>query len=365
MSLTREAVLHALKFQRDAIATSPMYQHLLEVVVDDVEAGGACALAFDETPAGVEPVLDALPLRFLGGVHRLVIEGRAPELAAFYPSVGGRFDADDTATLDRRFLDAVDAHHDDVVAALGRAVQTNEVGRCAALLLGFLEMARVTDLPLRTLEIGASAGLNLRWDRYRYEGGARGTAWGDPSSPVRFTDVYVEPLPDLDVDVVVAERAGCDRRPVDATSEDGALALRSFVWPDQEERFAALDAALRLAGDVPVTLEQDDAADWVERQLAEPRPGTATIVFHSIVWQYLPAATRHRLRDLIAAAGARAASDAPVAWLRMEPGHEPERGAEVKLTRWPGPTETVLARSGYHGRPVRPHPQGADGPTTR
>src|SRR5436309_2284077 len=43
-------------------------------------------------------------------------------------------------------------------------VQTNEVGRCAALLGGFLEVARTTGLPLAILEVGSSGGLNLHWD---------------------------------------------------------------------------------------------------------------------------------------------------------------------------------------------------------
>lgn len=62
-------------------------------------------------------------------------------------------------------------------------VQTNEVGRCAALLFGFLTVAGKDPPPLRLLEIGASAGLNLRWDRYRYE--ANGFAWGPADSQVR------------------------------------------------------------------------------------------------------------------------------------------------------------------------------------
>ena len=43
---------------------------------------------------------------------------------------------------------------------------------------GFLAVAAHTGLPLRTFEVGASAGLNLRWDRFFYE--ARGATWGPP-----------------------------------------------------------------------------------------------------------------------------------------------------------------------------------------
>ena len=41
------------------------------------------------TGRGDDPVGSALALRFLGAVHRIVLDGRAPDLAALYPSVGG------------------------------------------------------------------------------------------------------------------------------------------------------------------------------------------------------------------------------------------------------------------------------------
>jgi hypothetical protein len=231
-------------------------------------------------------------------------------------------------------------------------VQTNEVGRCASLLPGFLEVAHSTRLPLRVLELGTSAGLNLRWDHYRYEGGAAGSAWGNADAALRFTNVYADPLPRLDVDAVVVERRGCDRRPIDATSAEGRLALRSFVWPDQLDRFAALDAALAIAPSVPADVDRADAAEWVAEQLADTNDGVATVLFQSIVWQYLSPETRESIRGTVKAAGASASAKAPLAWLRMEPGANPTKGAEVRLRTWPG-EERVIAITGYHGRPVR------------
>jgi hypothetical protein len=351
-----ERIVGSFRYQRDGLATSPLYKHLLGVAIDDMERGGPCAEILAATPQDADPVLDAVPLRFLGGVHRLVLEGRAADLAAFYPSAGGHFDPSMPELVDGSFLATVANTRDALVEAMHRGVQTNEVGRCAALLPGFLAVARETELPLRVLEVGSSAGLNLRWDRYRYEGGADGSAWGDAASPLRFEDVYVDPRPDLDVPAVVAERAGCDRNPLDATTHEGALTLRSFVWPDQLERLAALESALVLAASMPVALERRDAGEWIEAQLAGPRDGVATVVFHSIFWQYLSRDTRHRVRSAIERAGSAATRHAPAAWLRMEPGQDPTKSAEVRLTRWPGAVEQLVARTGYHGRPVRAVP---------
>ena len=112
----------------------------------------------------------------------------------------------------------------------------------------------------RVFEVGASAGLNLRWDRFWYDTGA--TTFGDPDSGVRFVGWWEgEPAdrPDLSTGAEVAEREGCDRNPLDPTTEDGRTTLRSYVWPDQTERFARLDAALAIAARLPAPAESCDA----------------------------------------------------------------------------------------------------------
>src|SRR4051812_36778891 len=151
---------------------SPLYGDLIDRAADDFAAGGPVWRS-------VEPYLDrpynfAHSLRLMGATHRMALVGEAASLAAHYPSTGGDGDAD---AAWRELL----ALLDQAPVSLDAPVQTNEVGRSAALLGGFLTVASETGLGLRILEIGASAGLNLRWDRFRYE--APDWAFGDTSSP--------------------------------------------------------------------------------------------------------------------------------------------------------------------------------------
>jgi hypothetical protein len=321
---------------------SPLYAELLGRAAEDIEAGGPAWAVLEGQEADPKGSSTALALRLMGSVHRLVLEGGAPDLARHYPSTGGT-----PGDVWPAFRAVLDEYRDALHGLVKRPVQTNEVGRSASLLGGFLTVARETRLPLRILEIGASAGLNLRWDRYRYE--SNGWSWGDSTSTVRFTDVFEEATPEA-LDCEVAERAGCDLAPVDPTSEEGRLTLLSYVWPDQTERLERLRGALEVARTVPATVERADAAAWLEERLAEPLSGVATVVFHSIVFFYLDDKAQARVRRLLEEAGEGATADAPVAWLFLE--MESER-FDVRLRLWPEGEERLLAASTAHGPPVR------------
>jgi hypothetical protein len=321
---------------------SPLYARLLEASAADVLEGGPSWTVLEGRD--MDDAGSALALRFMGAIHRLVLQGRAPALAAYYPSAGGR----SGAGAERTFLETVEELRDQIRPLLDRPVQTNEVGRAAGLIGGFLTVAERSGLPLRILEVGASAGLLLLWDHFRYE--ARGTTWGPADSPVRLCDFNSEfPLP-FDQPARVTQRAGCDTQPVDPTSDEGRLTLLSYVWPDQTGRIRNLRAALEIAARVPAEVERANAADWLERELAEKTPGQATIVYHSIVLQYLSDEDFERVGRAITSAGRAANADAPVAWLRMEPGGEQ---AQVRLTLWPEGRERSVASCSYHGAAVR------------
>jgi len=325
---------------------SPLYAHLLERAAADAEAGGPVQALLDPFDA---PNLraDALALRLMAAVHRLVLTGAAPRLAVHYPTAGG------AAGLDgawEAFREVVAEGHEHLRPLVAMPCQTNEVGRCAALAFGFLELAAVHRLPLRLLEVGASAGLNLRFDRFRYGGG--GASWGPAESPVDLSGLWLEAPPHLPEQLTVVERRGCDPRPIDATTAEGRLQLESSLWADQVVRLGRLRGAFEVAAREPATVERASVDEWLPRRLAEPQLTATSVVYHAIVYEYLSPAVRQGFHATLDRAGAAATADAPLAWLRFE-STPATRGYAVTLTIWPGGEERVVATAGAHGTDVR------------
>jgi hypothetical protein len=329
-----------------AAMDSPFTARLCDLLAERLTPGDAVSdrvLGWQGDPGGGA---GALPLRLAGALHGLVLEGRDAELAAAYPPHHAAVpDAALWQAVARAFRD----HEGYILRRLDGPPQTNEPMRSAALCPGFLTVVAATGLPLVTSELGASAGLNQVWHRFRYRFGA--AHWGDRDAPVTLAPGWDGPAPPLP-EVRVLERGGCDRAPPDITDPADRVRLLSFVWADQAPRKARLEAALEIARDAGVRIETADAVDWLARRLATPRSGAAHVVYHSIVWQYLPEASQARARALLEGAGARASAAAPLAWLRMErDGLEP--GAAISLTLWPGGETRLLGRCGFHGQWVR------------
>jgi hypothetical protein len=342
----RDHVAWQLRDQARAceVMGSPLYAFLLRRAAEDVERGGPSWTVLAAHVASGRG--GAVALRFLAAVHRLVLQGRLPDLARHYPSAGG---SPGLAGAWEPFERGLEHHAREVRELVARPCQTNDVGRCAGLAFGFLEIAAAFGLPLRLLEVGASAGLNLRWDHYRYEGGS--AAFGDPSSPVQLTGLWRDAPPSAGTPVAVAERLGCDLHPLDPSLEADRLSLRASIWADQPLRLARLDGALEIARRVPVHLERASLERWLPALLAEPRQGVATVVYHSVVSEYLSAEARALFHATLAEAGTRAEPAAPLAWLRLEPTSEVRHHA-LTLTLWPPGSETRLAVCGAHGSDV-------------
>lgn len=319
-----------------------LYGVLLAELADDLEAGGPAAEICRDVMGVARG--DVVQLRLLAGLHRIVLRGDAPELAPFYPSLGGTADPEDAWPLVRSVLEA---HVEELRAALHSPPQTNEVGRSACLAVGLFRAVRRHGLRrVRLLEPGASAGLNLLVDHYRFVG--PDWSWGPQESPlVLDTEVAgVRPEP-----LEVVERRGCDLSPVDASAGE-ARWLTSFVWPHHVDRHARLAAALDVVRRHAVAVDRAPAAQWVEQQLAtEPGEDVLTVVWQSITEQYWPVEEREAVAGAIEAARARM----PLAHISME--GVPPRPSEAEWTvAEHGPELRVdgdlVARSGFHGPPL-------------
>ncbi len=271
-------------------------------------------------------------------MHHLVLAGVAPG------ALSGDWDD---------FADALVAH----VAKIRRRVaqelvQTNEVQRCVALLPAFLTVAHETGLPLELLELGPSAGLNLLVDRYRivYANGSRGN--GDSAVELHAEERgRAVPADLLATPLDVRRRRGIDLAPVDATTEEGYLLLRSFVWPGLDDRVRRLDAAVATLRAEPERPEliRGDYVELLPAMLADRPAAAATVVFQTASTGYLPADAAARLRASLATA---ASDGRPLAWVSTR-RHDEREGAgesayELELRIGPEPPR-LAAHMDFHG----------------
>jgi hypothetical protein len=324
---------------------SPLYGDLLGHAADDLLAGGP-------TEQVLRGHLDArlasaLALRLLGGVHALVLAGRVPELAAFYPSAGGAPEREPgSPRVWAAFRRTLAECSTELRTWLDKPPQTNEVGRAAALLGGLRHVAAEAGLPIRLVEVGASAGLNLRADWFCVPGVSG--RYGDPRSPVVLGDGWLGDAPP-ESRIEVVERAGGDLAPIDPLTDQGRLTLTAYVWPDQADRLSRLRGAFGIAARVPAELRAESASATLARMRLVP--GTWTVLWHSIFRQYLDDAQRAELADGVTGLGAAATQEARFAYLYLEQSRA--GGCRVTLTTWPGGRRRVLGSAPAHGLPVR------------
>jgi len=197
------------------------------------------------------------------------------------------------------------------------------VERCAPLLPVWARIAAAADgRPLACLELGASAGLNLLWDRHRYvitrPGDAEPVAtWGDPDAAVTLPCVLhgeVSPaLPAAGLRPVW--RRGVDLAPVDVRDPAAVTWLRALVWPEHVERQARLTAALELARRSPPRVDRGDASECIrELVAAAPREARLCVFATHTLYQWpraslvatlraLQSASRHRPVDFVSMEG--------------------------------------------------------------
>jgi len=285
---------------------------------------------------------DAMPLRVAGGLHWLFLSGADRQLEPVYAGL----------TTDQGVVDAIVAglarqYDAPLMAWLDHPPQTNEAGRSAGIVAALLWLSGRLGPKFEMNEIGASAGVNTMIERYRYRLGR--VAVGPANSPMRIAPEWRGPPPP-EGEVEIVSIRGCDTAPVDLSDPAEALRLKAYVWPDALDRMGRIDAAAQLASEKPPLVERKDAGAFVRELLEIPQQaGVTRVLYHSVMWQYLPETTRRSIAAAMSRAGERATAAAPLAWVRLETNRATFRH-ELTVRYWPGPGEpALLAQAHPHG----------------
>jgi hypothetical protein len=208
-------------------------------------------------------------------------------------------------------------------------------------------------LPIRLIEVGASAGLNLRADRFYVPGDAG--CYGNPDSPVVLSGGWQgQPPPNGHIEVT--ERIGGDLSPVDPTTPEGRLRLTAYVWPDQADRLSRLRGAFTLAAEVPAELRAESASATLAR--TNLVPGTWTVIWHSIFRQRCELAFQSAGADVDDAHGQaelRGDGRSPAIQLRVTLLRQPDQPAVVPEVVSPQLWMPVKAEPGEHRALEAPH----------
>ena len=309
------------------------------------------------------PEMQRLPVILFAATHDLLLDDTTHPLAAWYPNLT----ADHRAPTDRSLLPTFKrfvADREPLLKRLlaTRTVQTNEVGRCA-LLLPVLGMLSDEMGALGHLDVGASGGLNLLFDRYRYVFTPRGagpdaavTVGGTSSVVLSVETTGDVPVPDRMP--AVAARCGIDRSPIDVTDEGEAHWLEACVWPDQAERFHRLVEAIEIARERPPELLAGDAVESLAPAIDRIGRAGHPVVTNSWVLNYLTGQQRRaylaelerigRSRDL---SWVYAEAPALIPELPNEPDTVDAHRTVLSLARWRNGERTVehLATCHPHG----------------
>ncbi len=320
---------------------APLTAAIVKAVWDGLDPESALGRLVHDWPR--DPLHDVVPLRVAAGLQALHLSGAEPRLTPLY---AGELRREEVGPL----VAAVLATHEAAILPWMKGPpQTNEAGRAAGLMAGLKWLAGQGLGPrFELVEIGSSAGINLMLDRFRIDLG--GTRAGPADSPVRLAPKWKGPPPP-DAPVEIISTTGCDRDPLDLSSEADRIRLAAYVWPEMKERTARLHAVFDLAEahGAPHVVHAD-AAEFVETQLAAPRANHVTrVLMHSLVWQYLPVETQARIRLAMEEAGRAATPAQPLAWVSLE-GDRTLLRHVLKVRYWPrGEAEVTLAHGHAHG----------------
>jgi hypothetical protein len=287
-------------------AYSSLYERLSVIIAGDPKL----LAILDDAPAHQRQ-----PTLLYAALHDLVLSHPDEQLARWYPTVTGSSVADGDPAEDLR---AFCARHERELRRIvaSRSTQTNEVNRCMALLPALGLVADEVRRALGIVELGASAGLNLLFDRYRYDYGELGSL-GDPGSPVHLhSKIDGQRRPPLPASVPPAgRRIGIDLEPIDVRDPAAIRWLQACLFADQLERLRRLRAALDVARADPPELRRGDFLALLPAAVADIPADQHLCLISTWTVHYLRSDQRQALDRVVAEIG----RSRDLSWVAAEP----------------------------------------------
>ena len=260
-----------------------------------------------------------------GAVRYLLLSGAEHPLRGFFVPVNQALAAD-PRQAGPMLLDFCHTYRDELEPLIRtHLVQTNVVKRSVGLVIALWAVRRRCKQPVHVIEVGASAGIHLHFDRYRYNIGGR--VYGRPDAKVVIEPQWrgSGPSPDFDDLPPIASRLGVDLNPIDVTDPTERLWLRALVWPENPQEEAQLTAALESVASDPPPMVAGDAIDVCPQLAARLPRGEPRVVFHAATRMHVPADRRAAFDAAIDALG----EDGPLYHAWHEPPSAPHHGVEA------------------------------------
>jgi hypothetical protein len=327
------ALADYFRFFAKEVPSSPLYVALCPILADNEKA---MAIVAQARPTQRRPNL------LLAAMHASLLRDPAHELAAWHQSCGGTRSPDDPA-LASSVDTLLTERHDEILALVeAGATQTNEPGRSAVLLPALATIHAEVERPLGLIEVGASAGLNLRLDdyQYTYQFANDTISFGPPTSTVHVRCDMTRSEGRLDARAIkaltIGSRVGVDLNPLNVNDEGQARWLRALVWPDEALRFKRLTAAMTHAKQRTVIIHQGDAVESLSDLIDGVDKTEHPVIITTWVLTYLPEDRRVAFVDLVDKIGA----TRPLSWVCIE------HPTYAKGLRFPSDIQAGIASEG-------------------
>lgn len=240
-----------------------------------------------------------IPNIFLAAVHYLLLKKSDNELAKYYPSIQKKQVSEIPFPLFKTFCIENEEKIIDIISK--RIVQTNVISRCAYLMPILSKIIAEENKPTTIIDIGTSAGLTLNFDRYEY--------WYNDQKVFGYSKVKIKS------DIIESEipkiypinqpilKIGIDQNIIDPTDEEEILWLKALIWPDQFERFIAMEEALKLKELNNIQFVQAQSISDFEKEILQVNKDENLIIYSSHVLYQFTQKQKHAFYSMLDSVG--------------------------------------------------------------